>query len=273
MDTQSLENLKVQLLGLAIQYGPKLVVGILFLVAGSLAARWTGAAFARWLDKRQMEPPVKILLTRVVRLLVFCFFLLMALQNLGVELVPLIAGLGVAGVGIGLALQGVLQNLVAGLTIIFVKPFRVGEYIEMLGVHGEVTSIELFSTALLHADRSRVVIPNRKIVGEILHNYGRIRQLDLQVGVAYDTDLNQALELARQIIAASPRVVKELEPVIGVSKLEDSSVIIAIKPWVKLPDYGPAVAELNQALIDSYRSAGIRIPVPQREIRMINTAA
>ncbi len=114
----------------------------------------------------------------------------MALQNLGVELLPLIAGLGVAGAGIALATQGVLGNVVAGLSIIFSKPFRVGEYIAIAGVEGTVETISLFSTTLAHVDRSRVIVPNRKIVGEILHNYGRIRQLDVSVGVAYDTDIN-----------------------------------------------------------------------------------
>ena len=273
MDTQRLEEIKKQLVQLAIQYGPKLMVGLLFLIAGSLAARWCGRAVANWLEKRQLEPPVRILLTRLVRLLVFCAFLLMAMQNLDVDLLPLIAGLGVAGVGVGLALQGVLQNLVAGLTIIFTKPFRVAEYIELLGVQGEVIAIELFSTTLLHSDRSRVVIPNRKIVGEILHNYGHIRQLDLHVSVAYDTDLSRAIALVRETVLANDRVLKEMEPVIGVAKLADSSVTLAIKPWVKLPDFGPAVAELNQAILDRCRADGIRIPAPQREVRLINAAA
>src|SRR5437764_11977397 len=107
----------------------------------------------------------------------------MVAENLEVtnRLWPVIASIGVAGVGVGLATQGVLSNVVAGLTIIFTKPFRVGEYIEILGEHGQVTAIELFSTTLLHPDRSRVVIPNRRIVGDVLHNYGPVRQLDLSV--------------------------------------------------------------------------------------------
>ena len=109
--------------------------------------------------------------------LVLLLFLLMALQNLGIDLLPLIAGLGIAGAGIALALQGVLGNVAAGLTIIFTRPFRVGEYISIAGEEGLVQSISLFSTTLLHTDLSRVVVPNRKIAGEILHNYGELRQL------------------------------------------------------------------------------------------------
>src|SRR4029077_20628158 len=120
------------------------------------------------------------------RLLVLLLFVIMALQNLGVELLPLIAGLGIAGAGVALAMQGVLSNVAAGLTIIFTKPFRVGEYISIVTEEGRVGTITTFRTTLSHTDRSRIVIPNRKIAGEILHNYGTIRQLDVTVGVAYD---------------------------------------------------------------------------------------
>jgi small conductance mechanosensitive channel len=273
MDAQNLENLKQFVLQKAIDYGPRLMVGILFLILGSMVAGWVGKVFAKWLEKRRLEPPVQLLLTRLLRLLVMGVFVMMAMQNLGIELLPLMAGLGVAGVGIGLALQGVLQNLVAGLLIIITKPFRVSEYIEILGVHGEVQTIELFSTTLKHPDQSRVVIPNRKIVGEILHNYGKIRQLDLTVGVALDTDMSQAISLAREVVLANPRVLKDMAPVIGVSSLGDSAAILSVKPWVGLPDFGPAGAELYQALINRFLAAGIRIPSPQREVRVINAVA
>ena len=105
-------------------------------------------------------------------------------------------------------MQGVLSNVVAGLTIIFTKPFRVGEYVELASVQGQVQTIELFSTTLLHADMSRVVVPNRKIVGEILHNYGTIRQLNLTVGIGYGSDIPRVMALLQAIVATNPRVLK-----------------------------------------------------------------
>ena len=170
-------------------------------------------------------------------------------------------------------MQGVLGNLVAGLTIIFTKPFRFGEYIEIAGVQGQVTNIELFSTTLLHADHSKVVIPNRKIVGEILHNYGHIRQLDLSVGVAYGTNINNALIIVRDVLARNARVLKEPAPVVGVTMLADSSINIAIKPWTAVADYGPAQAEIYQDIVEQFRANNIQIPFPQREVRMINNPA
>jgi small conductance mechanosensitive channel len=272
MDPQRLAETKQLLINLSITYGPKLIVGILFLIAGSLAARWVGNFFSKTLEKRQLEPPVRLLLVRLMRMMVFFLFVFMALENLEVKLMPLIAGLGIAGVGIGLALQGVLQNVVAGLTIIFTKPFRVGEYIELLGVQGDVVAVELFSTTLHHPDRSRVVIPNRKIVGEILHNHGIIRQLDLSVGVAYQTDLERAIAIVREALQKNPRVLKEPQPVVGVSMLADSSINIAVKPWVKVVDYIPARADIYLAVIESFRNAHISIPFPQHEVRLLNPA-
>jgi small conductance mechanosensitive channel len=162
--------------------------------------------------------------------------------------------------------------VVAGLTIIFTRPFRIGEYISIVGVEGTVENISLFSTTLLHADRSRVVVPNRKIVGEILHNYGMIRQLNLTVGVAYDTDLNEALTTISEILQRNPRVLKDPAPGIGIGVLADSSVNISVNPWVNVPDFGPAGGEINKALVEIFRSKSISIPFPQREIRMLGSA-
>jgi small conductance mechanosensitive channel len=227
----------------------------------------------RSLEKLHLEPPVRLLLLRLVRVLIFAIFLFMALDNLGVKLLPLIAGLGVAGAGVALAMQGVLGNLVAGLTIIFTKPFRVGEYVSMVGVEGRVEAIDLFSTILSHADLSKVVVPNRKIVGEILHNYGNLRQLDLRVGVAYGTDLNAALSAVNDVVRANARVLKNPSPVICVATLADSSISIVIKPWVNVPDYGVASGEINKAVVEEFRARRISIPFPQREVRLLNSAA
>src|SRR6185295_897873 len=221
MPTQlaALEQVKSTLIDLAFRFGPKVLVAILILVAGGYCARWTGAGFDRWLAKLRLEPPVRQLLVRVSRLLVIGLFLVMALQNLGVDLLPLIAGLGVAGAGIALAMQGVLGNLAAGLTIIFTKPFRVGEYVSMVGVEGRVESIELFATRLSHPDRSVVVVPNRKIVGEILHNYGVIRQLDLRVDIVRSADLDRALATIAEVVKANSRVLGDPPAAIGVRAL------------------------------------------------------
>jgi small conductance mechanosensitive channel len=264
-----LAHAKDTLLDLAIRFGPKVLTAILILAAGLFVAGWAARAIARGLRRFELEPPVRQLLTRTARLLVVGLFAIMALQNLGVELLPLIAGLGVAGAGIALATQGVLSNMVAGLTIIFTKPYRVGEYIAIVGVEGQVEAITLFNTALTHPDRSRIIVPNRKVVGEILHNYGRIRQSEILVGIAYESDLARALGAIRELVAANPRVLAEPAPVIQVASLADSAVQIAIKPWVAVTDCAAVASELNVSLLEQLRRLGIGIPYPQREVRLI----
>src|SRR3954468_9907338 len=199
---QTLEQAKQTAVDLSIRYGPKVLIAAIILVTGFFVARWVGRFCERSLSKINMEPPIRILLLRLIRLMVMALFVLMALTNLQINLLPLIAGLSVAGAGIALAMQGVLGNLAAGLTILFTRPFRVGEYIQLQGVEGQVASIELFATTLAHPDKSRIVIPNRKIVGEILHNYGTIRQLNLTIGVAYGTNLSDALLVISQTLKA-----------------------------------------------------------------------
>lgn len=252
-----------------IEHGMQIVTGIAILVVGMFCSRWVGNAAQRWLEKHKLEPQVQHLISRLVKLAVFAVFGVMALGQMGVQITPLLAGIGVAGVGLSLAMQSVLGNLVAGLNIIFAKPFTVGEYIELLGVYGQVQDISLFSTVLLHADNSRVVVPNRKIVGEILHNYGRIRQIAMSVGVAYDADVTLALATVREILERNPKVLKEPAPVVGITSLGDSAVVIAVLPWSTVADYFAVQTEVNQAILEQFAKKKISIPFPQREIRII----
>lgn len=269
----TISHTKDTIVDLLIRFGPRLLTALLIVAAGLVVSGWVSRWLARALNRRELEPPIRLLVTRVAWTACAALFFIMALQNLGVELLPLIAGLGVAGAGLALATQGVLSNIVAGLSIIFAKPFRVGEYVAIAGVEGVVEAITLFSTTLGHVDRSRVVVPNRKIVGEILHNYGHIRQLDVTVGVAYDTDLRIPLSVIREVLQANPRVLKDPEAVVQTIQLGDSSVGIAVRPWVLVQDQVLASGEVYVSLLEAFRARGIVIPVPQREVRLIGTQA
>ncbi len=269
---QTLEHAQRTAIDLAIQFGPRVVVALLILAAGYFVGRWVGRVTDSMLAKIGLDETLRLLLVRMVRIAVLGLFLIMALQNLGVQLLPLLAGLGVAGAGVALAMQGVLGNLAAGLTIIFTRPFKVGEYISIVGEEGTVEEIKLFSTVLSHPDQSRIVIPNRKIVGEILHNYGSLRQIDVVVGVAYDTDIGTALAAIRELLAAHPKILAEPEPVIRVLTLADSSVQIAVRPWTTLAALNAASGDVAQGVLETFRARGIAIPYPQREVRLLGNA-
>jgi small conductance mechanosensitive channel len=270
---QSLDQARASALDMVVRFGPKLLVAIVILSAGYVVGRWVGRILEGLLVRLKLEAPVRSLLIRIAQAVVMLLFAIMALQNLGIELLPLIAGLGVAGAGIALAMQGVLGNVVAGLTIVFTRPFHLGDYISIANEEGEVLDISLFSTTLGHSDRSKVVIPNRKIVGEILHNYGLIRRLNIEVGVSYATDVNLALSLIGDILHANPRVLPEPAPGSGVARLAESSITIRVMPWVNVPDYDAAISEVNKKILETFCAHDIVIALPQREVRMLSSGA
>jgi small conductance mechanosensitive channel len=253
-------------------HGPSFLSALIILVIGIFVARWLGRAARRWLGRSelQLETHIQMLGARLIRFLAFTFALLIAADTAGIHVTAVLTGLGVVGVGVGLAMQSVLGNLMAGLNLIFTRPFRVGEYVEVLGVQGRVQNIELFSTTLLSGDRSEIIIPNHKIVGEILRNYGQIRQLALNVGVDYGTDLNVVLATVRGVLEKNPRVLKDPAPGVGISLLADSSISVSISSWTTVADYGAAQTEIFQAVVESFRAKNIGIPFPQRTVRLLN---
>ena len=268
----TIEQVRTTAVDLALRFGPKLLVAVVIFAIGIAVSRWAGNGLGRFLARIEMEPPVRVLLMRMGRGFVLVLFLIMALQNLGIELLPLLAGLGVLGAGVALAMQGLLSDVAAGLSIIFSKPFRVGEYISIVGEEGQVQTITVLNTVLIHPDGSQVVIPNRKMVGEILHNYGKIRQLDLTVGIAYDSDLKVATESIHEILRTNPLVLQEPKPLVQPVRLADSCIEMVIKMAVSAENSFAAQGEINAAIVEIFRKRRISIPFPQREIRVVGDA-
>jgi small conductance mechanosensitive channel len=261
---------KTLIVDLLIRYGFQVLGAVVVLAVGVLAARWIGRFTDLRLQNKTIEPPMRKLMVQAVQIVILLFAVVVMLDKLGFQIAPLVAGIGVAGLGVGLAFQGVLGNLVAGLTIIFTKPFRVGEHIELLGVRGDVVAIQLSSTTLVHPDRSRVIIPNRKIVGEILHNFGTTRQIHLAVTVPHGADLAAVLAAAREVTTANPLVLRDPPAVVGVVLLTDAGIKVAVEPWVRVSDAANVEAQLYQMLVEKFRAHGISAPIPQREIRMVS---
>jgi len=255
---------------IVIRYGFQVLGAFVIVVVGLLVARWVGDLTERGLERKTVEPPMRKLIVQAAKIVILLFTLVVALDKLGFQIAPLVAGIGVAGLGVGLAFQGVLTNIVAGLTIIFTKPFRVGEYIELLGVHGDVVAIELSATTLLHPDRSRVIVPNRKIVGEVLHNFGTMRQLRLSFLVPHTVDLAVALSVAREAVAAESRVLREPAPLVGITQVTETGIRIDVQPWTRVTDVVDAERELYRALVERLRAQGVSAPIPQREVRTLS---
>ena len=265
-------TIKEMTLEILLRYGFQVLGALAILAVGFLIARWLGGMADQRFQKQQMEPPMRVLLVRVIKILVLIMAFVVALDKFGFSIAPLVAGIGVAGIGIGFALQGVLGNLMAGLTIIFTKPFRVGEYIEINNVRGDVAEIGLSTTILIQGDLSRVIVPNRKIVGEIVHNFCTIRQLTLTIRVPHTVDLNAALLAANQVVTQSARVIKDPAPSVGIASVDDIGIKIAAWAWVRVVDVVPAEPELYQSLVEAFRARGIGVPASAHEVRLLEGA-
>jgi small conductance mechanosensitive channel len=264
-----LDRVQGELLVQAVDFGPKLCVALLILVAGYFTGAWFGRLLQGWFGRLHIDESLAKLMVRIARVAILAMFVVLALQNLGVELLPLIAGLGVAGAGVALAMQGLLSNLAAGFVIIFTRPFKIGEYIAIVGVEGVVKEINLFNTVLGHTDHSRVVVPNRKIIGEILHNYGQIRQVSLTLRVALDADMGRIFAVIDRVLRADAQVLAEPVEQVQIVAIEDDAVRIALCPWVRVSDYVTAPGALNLALLEALRIEGIALAVPRHDIRML----
>jgi len=266
-----LTSLKTTLVEFAIRYGLQILGASVIVFVGLKVAGYLTRMLEVWLEKKTtVDVALRSLLVRLLRLVVIGATVVIAAEKIGVPVASLIAGLGVAGVGIGLAMQGVLSNLIAGMTIFFLKPFKVGEYIDVLKEHGEVVDITLFSTTLRHTDQSLIVIPNRQISGEILHNYGTKRQLDIEIGIAYASDVGKAIDVATETILADERVLREPAPLVGIRKVGDFALTISVRPWVPVAEYEQALLGLYRVIFEAYRERGIDMPFPQREIRVVH---
>jgi small conductance mechanosensitive channel len=244
------------LTGFLVDYGVRLAGAVAIAIIGFVAMRWVGAIVARAVNRRVLDPPVRHLAVGVVRGGIFTLTLIAVLDKLGVQIAPLIAGLGIAGLGLGFALQGILGDLVAGLYITAMKPFHVGEYLELLGVQGEVVDIGLLATTLVPPDASQIVIPNKKIIGEVLHRYGTARQLVLRATIKATEDVDRALAAVREVVSASRRVLRSPAPVTAVEAAGDTITIVA-KAWVSIGEWERAQAELYPAIVERLRREAI----------------
>lgn len=242
------------------------------LVAGFLCARLTGRFIERSLRRTTIEAHLQTLLVRAGKALVLLFTAILALDKFGVRVTALVAGLSVAGVAASFAVQRVLASLAAGLSIMFSRHFRIGDYIEIGTVKGRLQRIDLTMTVLRTLEDARVIVPNRKIVGEIIHNYTGERRVTLNVQVGYAEDLDHALRVVQEVLAENPRVLKNPPPDVGVTRLADSGIQVTLRPGGKAEDFWRVHYEVYRALLNRFRRQGIQIPYPQREVRLLQPA-
>ncbi len=191
--------------------------------------------------------------------------LVMVLGRLGVNVAPLVAGLGVTGFVLGFAFQESLGNLASGLMIALNEPFKVGDFVEIAGLQGSVVEMNIMATTLTTGDNKKIVVPNKSVWGGPIVNYSAMatRRVDVQVGIAYGEDIGRALDVIRETVLSVPGVLKTPAPTIAVGALAESQVTINVRPWAKNADYWSVYFETLKAVKDELGRAGIEIPFPQ----------
>ena len=257
-------------------YGLKIIGAILILLLGRMIAGWTYKAVDRWLRKSEnIDETLRGFFANSARYLVLIVTFLAVLSQFGIETTSLIALLGAAGLAIGLALQGTLSNVAAGVMLLAFRPFKVGDYVEAAGIAGTVKSITLFVTELATPDNVQILAPNGQVWGATVKNYSfhPTRRVDLVMGIDYGDNIDSAMETVRGVVNADSRVLKDPEPMVVVGNLGESSVDLTIRVWCNAGDYWPLKFDLTKTLKQRFDKEGISIPFPQRTIHMVKADA
>lgn len=252
-------------------YGLEVLGAVAILIVGWIVSGWAKAGTRRALGRvHWMDETVRPIFASIVGYLVLIITLIAVLNQFGVQTTSIIAVLGAAGLAIGLALQGTLSNVAAGVMLLFLRPFKVGDFVQAGGASGTVKEVGLFNTELATVDNVYIVVPNSAIFSGDISNYSRhaTRRLDIAVGVAYDADLTKAMDVFMTTLKADGRALDDPAPEVMVMELGDSAITINLRFWVNAGDYWPCKWAMNKAIKEALDAAGIEIPFPQRVVHL-----
>lgn len=257
-------------LNIVLEYGPNLLKAIAVLIIGLWAVKIVGSVIKKMLGKSNVDVSLRGFLTTAVTVLLKIMVYITALGMLGVEMTSFVAILGAAGLAVGLALSGTLQNFAGGVMILLFKPFKVGDFIEAQGYSGSVKEIQIFVTILTTPDNKTIIIPNGPLATNSLTNYSSqpTRRVDWTFGIGYGDDVDKAYEVLKRLIEADERVLKDPEPFYAVKELGDSSVNFTVRAWVNAPDYWAVYFRMNEEVYKTFDKEGLNIPYPQTDVHI-----
>lgn len=267
LDAETIQHL----MSLLSEYGLNVIGAVVILVVGWSLSKWAEKLTRKALTRTsRVDMTLTGFLSSFARYLVLVFTVIAVLNRFGVQTASLIAVLGAAGLAIGLAMQGTLSNIAAGVMLLVFRPFKIGDYVEVSGQSGTVQSINLFVTELATPDNKQIIIPNANVWGQSVVNYSHhaTRRLDLEVGIGYGDDIDLAIRVVREILDAESRALKEPEPMVVVGNLGASSVDLTIRTWVNAADYWPLKFDLTKRFKQSFDDRGISIPFNQMDVHL-----
>lgn len=272
MYPEKIENYFELIKNLLIEYSPKVITALILLFVGLWVVSIITKTFKKIMVKKEVEITLANFLGNIVFWTLRVLLFVIVISKLGFETSSLVAILGAAGLAIGLALQGSLSNFAGGVLIILFKPFKVNDVIEAQGEIGTVQEIQIFNTRLLTANNQTIYIPNGILSNGIIKNYTQegIRRADLNIGIAYNSDIRKAKEVIMEVLNNHPKILTEPAPSVIVKELADSAINLGIRPWSKSEDFLEVSSETLIECKLALDKVNISIPFPQRELRIIN---
>lgn len=258
---------------LVVKYGPNLVYAFLTFIIGLWIIKILMGGFTKLMTKRNFEPTLASWLRAFLSAVLKIILIITALSMVGIEMTSFIAILGAAGLAIGLALQGTLQNFAGGIIILLFKPYKVGDFIDGAGYMGTVKEIQIFNTVLNTPDNKIIIIPNGPLATGSLINFSKEdnRRVDWTFGISYGDDFDKAKEVLTQLIKADNRIKSDPEPFIALHALADSSVNIVVRVWVNIADYWPVFFDMNEKVYKTFPKENLNIPFPQMDVHVHQT--
>ena len=251
-----------------VKYSFQVFAGVLILIAGWIIGGFFAKFVRKFLNRYNLDVTIKKYIVSTSKLLVMVLACILALGKFGIEIAPIIAGLSVIGFATSFALQGPLSNYAAGVVLIFTKPFKVGDIIEVVNVMGEVEDMTLPRTILRTVDDTHIVIPNKHIIGEIIHNFTELKRLDIKINVSYKTDIDKAITIIKDIVKKDARLQNSQQVKIGITEFGDSGINLCARLWCKQPDYWDTMYSVNRSIYLEFKNNGIEIPYPRRDVYM-----
>lgn len=256
-------------------YGLKVLGAVIILIFGRIAAGIARSVVRRVLERAKTDPSIISFVASLTYILILTFAVLAALAKFGIQTASFVAILGAAGFAVGFALQGSLSNFAAGVLILVFRPYRVGDVIQGAGELGSVKAIHLFTTELATPDNIQILVPNGKLLGDVIRNITGYdtRRVDMVFGIGYSSSIQKAFDIINNLLREDERILPDPEPQIAVSELADSSVNLVVRPWVKKEDYWGVKFDLTRRIKEAFDEAGIEIPFPQRSVHMVKESS
>ena len=266
----SMQKLIDTLIQYGVNYGFQVLGAVIILIIGMIAGNWIAGLLFKGFEKKNLDITLSKFIATCAKITVLTFAVIIALGKFGITIAPFVAALSAMALGASFAIQGPLSNYGAGLSIILSRPFVVGNTITVAGVSGLVHEVKLACTVLTDEDGVKITIPNKEIVGQILHNSSAYKIAEGAVGISYSSDPEQAIQIIQKVLDQFPDVTRQPKPQIGIQQFADSAITIGYRFWIPTAKYFHVFYGVNLAVYRSLGQAGINLPFPQRDVRIIS---